>query len=155
MPKGMSGSDNSTAESLLPPPNLGRERSVASFRIDANRPDQSSAGKYPLISRPTQISTRVGVVHAIGRLARVLQHEQSKLGAAAAQASPMKNRTLAGPVTVRRRGGRQSPSRGEQLTALRLQSGRMGNRRTASDAQYAAAIFPHNAKGCMPAMRHS
>jgi len=25
--------------------------------------DQNSAGKYPLISRPTQISTRVGVIH--------------------------------------------------------------------------------------------
>jgi hypothetical protein len=33
-----------------------------------------------------------------------------------------------GSGVVRRRGGRQSPSRGEQLTALRLQSGRMGNR---------------------------
>jgi len=30
--------------------------------------DQNSAGKYPLISRPMQISTRVGVVQAIGRL---------------------------------------------------------------------------------------
>jgi hypothetical protein len=29
--------------------------------------DQNSAGKYPLISRPMQISTRVGVVQAIGR----------------------------------------------------------------------------------------
>jgi hypothetical protein len=32
------------------------------FRIDASG-DQNSAGKYPLISRPMQISTRVGVVH--------------------------------------------------------------------------------------------
>src|SRR2546430_17260605 len=99
MPSGMSGSDNSTAESLLPPPNLARGRSVAPFRIDANGPDQSSAGKYPLISRPTQISTRVGVVQAIGRLAsrnrdkvrrgrRPRQHP--------ARATPMKNPTPPG-----------------------------------------------------------
>src|SRR5207302_10756351 len=31
------------------------------------RRDQNSAGRYPLISRPMQISTRGGVVHAIGR----------------------------------------------------------------------------------------
>jgi hypothetical protein len=68
MPNDMSDSDNSTAESRLPPPNLARRRSVAPFRIEANGPDQSSAGKYPLISRPTQISTRVGVVQAIGFL---------------------------------------------------------------------------------------
>ena len=30
---------------------------------------QNSAGRYPLISSPMQISTRVGVVQAIGRLA--------------------------------------------------------------------------------------
>ena len=59
-PDGMSGSDNSIAENL--PPNPGRGRSIAPFRIDASR-DQNSAGKYPLISRPTQISTRVGVIH--------------------------------------------------------------------------------------------
>jgi hypothetical protein len=32
------------------------------------RRDQNSAGRYPLISSPMQISTRVGVVQAIGRL---------------------------------------------------------------------------------------
>jgi hypothetical protein len=68
MPNGMSGSDNSIAENLPPPPNLGRGRLIAPFRVDANAPNQNSAGKYPLISRPTQISTRVGVVQAIGRL---------------------------------------------------------------------------------------
>src|SRR5438876_9730176 len=67
MPSGMSGSDNSIAESLPPPPNLGRGRLIAPFRIGANAPNQNSAGKYPLISRPMQISTRVGVVQAIGR----------------------------------------------------------------------------------------
>ena len=30
--------------------------------------DQNSAGRYPLISSPMQISTRVGVVQAIGPL---------------------------------------------------------------------------------------
>src|SRR5436309_14187687 len=68
MPSGMSGSDNSIAESLPPPPNLGRGRLIAPFRIGANAPNQNSAGRYPLISRPMQISTRVGVVQAIGRL---------------------------------------------------------------------------------------
>src|SRR5207302_688042 len=33
-------------------------------------------------------------------------------------AGPKKNRTLAGPVVVRRRGGRPSPSRGEQLPEI-------------------------------------
>ena len=46
--------------------------------------------------------------------------------------SGAQRRKKTGPLrvrfAVRRRGGRQSPSRGEQLTALRLQSGRMGNR---------------------------
>ena len=65
MPSSMSGNDNSIAENLPPPPNLGRGRLIAPFRIDANAPNQNSAGKYPLISRPTQISTRVGVVQAM------------------------------------------------------------------------------------------
>src|SRR2546426_3512176 len=111
MPSGMSGSDNSTAESLLPPPNLARGRSVAPFRIDANGPDQSSAGKYPLISRPTQISTRVGVVQAIGRLAS-RNRDKVRRGPLPRkhlrEATPMKKRTLAGPGVVRRGGGRQS-----------------------------------------------
>src|SRR5262249_61363848 len=46
--------------------------------------------------------------------------------------SEAQSREKTGPLrvrfAVRRRGGRQSPSRGEQLTTLRLQSGRMGNR---------------------------
>jgi predicted DNA-binding ribbon-helix-helix protein len=44
------------------PAHASRGRSIAPFRIDASG-DQNSAGKYPLISRPMQISTRVGVVH--------------------------------------------------------------------------------------------
>jgi hypothetical protein len=60
----MSGSDSSIAENLPPPPNPGRGRSIAPFRIDASG-DQNSAGKYPLISRPMQISTSVGVVQAM------------------------------------------------------------------------------------------
>src|SRR5438093_6296008 len=87
MPSGMSGSDNSIAESLPPPPNLGRGRLIAPFRIGANAPNQNSAGKYPLISRPMQISTRVGVVQAIGRLPyRVSEQEERKVRGAAAQA---------------------------------------------------------------------
>jgi len=38
------------------------------YRIDAEGPDQNSAGRYPLISRPTQISTRIGVVQVIRRV---------------------------------------------------------------------------------------
>src|SRR5262245_5383799 len=97
----MSGSDNSTAESLLPPPNLARGRSVAPFRIDANGPDQSSAGKYPLISRPTQISTRVGVVQAIGRLPRGSHLQQTKAVAAVAQACAQATQGKTGPLRVR------------------------------------------------------
>ena len=144
MPSGMSGSDNSIAESLPPPPNLGRGRLIAPFRIGANAPNQNSAGKYPLISRPMQISTRVGVVQAIGRPPEFLKQAQSSSRQARAQAPAhprvSKRRSLqarckekpdpcGSGYSLCRRGGRQSPSRGEQLTALRLQSGRMGNRR--------------------------
>jgi hypothetical protein len=79
MPNGMSGSDNSIAGGLHPPPNLGRGRSITPFRIEANERDQNSAGKYPLISRPTQISKRVGVVQAIGHLPSSFQ-TSNKLG---------------------------------------------------------------------------
>jgi hypothetical protein len=41
---------------------------AAPFRTAQMRRDQNSAGRYPLISRPMQISTRVGVIQAIGRL---------------------------------------------------------------------------------------
>jgi hypothetical protein len=107
------------------------------------RRDQNSAGRYPLISRPMQISTRVGVVHAIGRpLAfpdgskvdrdRPPRKHLRKHAAGSINASGAQSREKTGPLRVRfivcRRGGRQSPSRGEQLTTLRLQSGRMGNR---------------------------
>jgi hypothetical protein len=57
-PAGMSGSDSSTTDAAEP-----RTGAVnRPFRIDGSG-DQNSAGKYPLISRPMQISTRVGVVH--------------------------------------------------------------------------------------------
>ena len=38
------------------------------FRTAQLRRDQNSAGRYPLISSPMQISTRVGALQAIGRL---------------------------------------------------------------------------------------
>ena len=41
---------------------------AALFRTAQMRRDQNSAGRYPLISRPMQISTSVGVVQAIGCL---------------------------------------------------------------------------------------
>jgi hypothetical protein len=53
----MSGTDDSNVESLRPAMNLIGGQSIG--------PDQNSAGKYPLISRPIQISTSVGVVQAI------------------------------------------------------------------------------------------
>jgi hypothetical protein len=106
------------------------------------RRDQNSAGRYPLISRPMQISTRVGVVHAIGRPLAFPDsnkvdrdrppRKHLRKHAGSINASEARSREKTGPLrvrfAVRRRGGRQSPSRGEQLTALRLQSGRMGNR---------------------------
>jgi hypothetical protein len=156
MPNGTSGSDSSIAENLPPLPNPGRGRSIAPFRIDASG-DQNSAGKYPLISRPMQISTRVGVVQAMVAFPRYRNNRKLGRGgpvrkdrrrgpASFRQRSPKKNRTLAGPVAVCRRGGRQSPSRGEQLTALRLQSGRMGNRRPPVSA-VCSGDFPTQRKG--------
>jgi hypothetical protein len=41
---------------------------AAPVRTAQMRRDQNSAGRYPLISSPMQISTRVGVLQAIGRL---------------------------------------------------------------------------------------
>src|SRR5437870_1006241 len=58
-------------------------------------------------------------------------------------------------VAVCRRAGRQSPSRGEQLTVRRLRSGRMSNRLAASEIGMAEPNFPDNTKGRMPAMRRS
>jgi hypothetical protein len=145
-----------------------------------------------LISRPTQISMRVGVVqamafgpynyiegHRLNPVARQRKHPHAHL--VADQSCPpskgfaswaqrpsqesvrrseprclpaqKENRTLAGPVCSSPARGRQSPSRGEQLTACRLRSGRMGNRRAASDKQYAAPNSSDNTKGRMPAMR--
>jgi hypothetical protein len=46
----------------------GRPLTGRPFRCAQLRWGQNSAGRYPLISRPMQISTRVGVVQAIGRL---------------------------------------------------------------------------------------
>ncbi len=167
MPSGMSGSDNSIAENLPPPPSLGRGRLIAPFRIGANAPNQNSAGKYPLISRPMQISTRVGVVQAIDRPPEFLKQAQSSARQARAQApghtrvskrrrckrGPKKNRTLAGPVTV-------LSARGPTITFQRgtadgatIAIWEDGQPPAASERQYAAAIPSHNAKACMPAMR--
>ena len=57
-----------------------------SYTIDA--PDQNSAGRYPLISRPTQISTRIGVVQVISRLPQRSRVTSRKIksGGAATQA---------------------------------------------------------------------
>ena len=57
----MSDSDNSIGPRSAGGPSL-------MYTIDVERPDQNSAGRYPLISRPTQISTRIGVVQVISRL---------------------------------------------------------------------------------------
>ena len=56
---------NTTAES---PPSLGARAVNRPIQDRREGPDQNSAGKYPLISRPMQISTRIGVVQAIDRL---------------------------------------------------------------------------------------
>ena len=142
MPNGMSRSDNSIEESLHPPPSQARGRRVAPCRPTQTRRGQNSAGRYPLISRPMQISTRVGVVHAICRPLAFPggnkvdrdrpPRKHLRKHARSINASGAQRREKTGPLrvrfAVRRRGGRQSPSRGEQLTALRLQSGRMGNR---------------------------
>ena len=66
-PDGMSGNNSSIAENLAPAAEPRTRGQIAPFRIDASE-DQNSAGKYPLISRPMQISIRVGVVQVIRRL---------------------------------------------------------------------------------------
>src|SRR5262249_48790350 len=82
---------------------------------------------------------RVGVVQAIVRPPWSFQNPTKVVRGRRARKRPDEQTTFVqseakrktGPLRVRlvcRRGGRQSPSRGEQLTALRLQSGRMGNR---------------------------
>lgn len=60
---------------------------------------------------------------------------------------------LAGPVAVCRRGGRQSPSRGEQLTASQLQSQKIRQPSAVNGVQYAAAVCANNRRRRMPAMR--
>ena len=156
MPSGMSGSDNSIAESLPPPPNLGRGRLIAPFRIGANAPNQNSAGKYPLISRPMQISTRVGVVQAIGR---------SRQARAQAPAHPRVSKRRSLQARCKEKpdpcgSGYSLSARGPTITFQRgtadgatIAIWEDGQPPAASERQYAAAIPSHNAKACMPAMR--
>src|SRR5215813_13576581 len=63
-----------------PPCRTGRP-----FRTAQNAVDQNSAGRYPLISSPMQISTRVGVVQAIGRPSLAFLNEHVKSERAGAQ----------------------------------------------------------------------
>src|SRR5215831_8353092 len=59
---------------------------AAPFRTAQNAADQNSAGRYPLISSPMQISTRVGVLQAIGRPFSAFLNEHVRSGQAGAQA---------------------------------------------------------------------
>ena len=58
---------------------------AAPFRTAQNAVDQNSAGRYPLISSPMQISTRVGVLQAIGRPSLAFLNEHVKSERAGAQ----------------------------------------------------------------------
>src|SRR5262245_32800878 len=58
---------------------------AALFRTAQNAADQNSAGRYPLISSPMQISTRVGVLQAIGRPFSAFLNEHVKSARAGAQ----------------------------------------------------------------------
>ena len=58
---------------------------AAPFRTAQNAADQNSAGRYPLISSPMQISTRVGVLQAIGRPSLAFLNEHVKSERAGAQ----------------------------------------------------------------------
>src|SRR6266481_6125747 len=168
MPSSMSGNDNSIAENLPPPPNLGRGRLIAPFRIDANAPTQNSAGKYPLISRPTQISTRLGVVHAIwSPSVKFSKQEQSSARQAHAQAPAYTGASRPPSLKARPKekpdpcgSGCSLSARGPTITFQRgtadgatIAIWEDGQPPAASDAEYAAAILSHNAKACMPAMR--
>ena len=62
-----------------------RAERAALFRTAQNAADQNSAGRYPLISSPMQISTRVGVLQAIGRPSLAFLNEYVKSGRAGAQ----------------------------------------------------------------------
>ena len=58
---------------------------AALFRTAQNAADQNSAGRYPLISSPMQISTRVGVLQAIRRPFSAFLNEYVKSARAGAQ----------------------------------------------------------------------
>jgi len=60
---------------------------------------------------------------------------------------------LAGPVAVCRRGGRQSPSRGEQLTTWQLRSQKIKQPPAVSKLQYAPVFGANKRRRRMPAMR--
>ena len=60
-----------------------------------------------------------------------------------------------GSGLVCRRGGRQSPSRGEQLPTWRSRSGRMGDRSPPVTLYCTTAVSSDNTKSRMPAMRRS
>jgi hypothetical protein len=66
---------------------------AAPFRTAQNAADQNSAGRYPLISSPMQISTRVGVLQAIGRPFSAFLNEHVKSARAGAQAPQPHGRT--------------------------------------------------------------
>src|SRR5262245_62145291 len=108
---------------------------------------------------------RVGVVQAIvrppwsfqnptkvvrGRRARKRPDEQTTFVQSEAQ---KKNRTLAGPVSLSARGPTITFQRGTADGAT-IAIWEDGQPPAASERQYAAAILSHNAKACMPAMRH-
>src|SRR5262245_47259709 len=66
---------------------------AAPFRTAQNAADQNSAGRYPLISSPMQISTRVGVLQAIGRPFSAFLNEHVRSGHATTQAPTIRAHT--------------------------------------------------------------
>src|SRR5262245_38470076 len=75
---------------------------AALFRTAQNAADQNSAGRYPLISSPMQISTRVGVLQAIGRPFSAFLNEHVKSARAGAQPLATTREEAQTPLTQQR-----------------------------------------------------
>jgi hypothetical protein len=118
-----------------------------------------------------QISTSVGVVQAISRPSSYVTHgslsrfrpwrkrQQSEAADqkpdAISECSKKRNRTLGGSGYSLPARGRQSPSRGEQLTTSQLRYQKIKQPPAVSRSQYAALACANNRRRRMPAMRPS
>src|SRR5215510_6967148 len=80
-----SGDDDEARLDARPHGRRPLSRTGRPFQTAQNAADQNSAGRYPLISSPMQISTRVGVLQTIGRPFSAFLNEHVKSARAGAQ----------------------------------------------------------------------